>query len=171
MTNPVTPTAPGAEQPSTLAEMFPIPAEARALERFLGSWDVDGTLTVEGNPLPLTGEWHFAPAAGGWGLKGTLHARIEGLGAYEEDDLFGFDVETGLFHLYSLTNSGAVHDHEARWTSADILEFSYEGLQGGKPYRELGQVEVLDGGRLRAESTDYVDGELATSMDVMLRRR
>ena len=159
-----------AEAP-TLAELFPVPEQAQQLARFLGVWAVDGSLTVEGNPLTMTGEWSFTPAAAGWGVKASLHAEIEALGAYEEDDLVGFDVETGTFHIYSLTNSAAVHDHVASWTSENILSFDYEGLQGGKAYREVGRMEFLSEHRMQAESTDYVDGEVASAMHVTLTRR
>ena len=69
-----------------------------------------------------------------------------------------------------MTNSSAVHDHVARWQSADRLEFEFTGLQGGKPYREDGVVEFKSDGTLRATSEDYVDGELVTSMAVDLQR-
>jgi hypothetical protein len=154
-----------------LADLFPVPAQARTLERFIGTWSISGTLEVAGSRLGMTGEWRFAPAAAAWGVKATLSAAIEGMGAYEEDDLFGFDVETGTFHIYSLTNSGAVHDHPARWSSADVMEFSYDGLQGGKSYRETGRTEFLGADRIRVESTDYVDGALSTAMIVVLERR
>jgi hypothetical protein len=118
----------------------------------------------------MTGEWRMTPAAAGWGIAGTLHASIEGLGAYEEHDLVGYDVETDMFHIYSLTNSSAVHDHVARWRSADVLELEYTGLQGGKSYRETGTTEFMPDGSLRITSEDFVDGQRATSMSVMLTR-
>jgi hypothetical protein len=160
-----------AGQMPTLAELFPVAEQARALERFLGRWSVEGTLTVEGNPLRMRGEWLFSPAAAGWGVKGTLRAEIDGMGVYEEDDLVGFDVETGSLHLYSLTNSAAVHDHVASWSSADVFEFDYEGLQGGKPYREVGRAEFLGADRLQIDSTDHVEGQLSSEMKATLRRR
>ena len=93
------------------------------------------------------------------------------MGTYEEDDLVGFDVETEKFHIYSLTNSAAVHDHVASWTGPDVLEFDYHGLQGHKPYREVGRAEFLALDRLEIESTDYVEGELTSSMNATLSRR
>jgi hypothetical protein len=155
----------------TLAELFPVPDQARQLARFIGAWAVEGTLTVEGNPLKMVGEWIFAPSAAGWGVRASLRAEIEALGAYEEDDLVGYDVETRTFHIYSLTNSGAVHDHVASWASENVLDFEYNGLQGGKPYREVGRVELLAADRMLAESTDFVDGQEASSMEVTLTRR
>jgi hypothetical protein len=172
VTNAETAEVTGSEtEGQTLAELFPVPDEARKLARFIGAWSVDGTLTVEGNPLKMVGEWIFAPSAAGWGVRASLRAEIEGLGAYEEDDLVGYDIETDTFHIYSLTNSGAVHDHVASWTSENVLEFEFDGLQGGKPYREVGRMDLLAADRILATSTDYVDGQEASSMEVTLTRR
>jgi hypothetical protein len=159
-----------AEAP-TFANLFPIPDEARRLERFLGTWNVSGALTAEGTVMPMSGQWQFSPAAAGWGVASELRAEVEGMGVYEEYDLVGFDAETGLFHVYSLTNSGAVHDHVARWSTADRFEFEYTGLQGGQPYREVGTVEILADGGIRVTSEDFVNGEIATSMEARLDRR
>jgi len=154
----------------TFAEFFPVPDEARRLDRFLGTWRVKGVLTVEGDDLPMTGEWRFTAAAAGWGVAGALAAHVEGLGSYEEHDLVGFDIETGLYHVYSLTNSAAVHDHVARWRAEGGLEFEFTGLQGGKPYREIGAVEFRSDGSMHLTSEDYVDGTLASRMAVDLIR-
>jgi len=154
---------------ATLADIYPTPSECQALKRFTGAWAVEGTLSAEGATMPLTGTWSFAPAAAGWGVASMLRGHIDPLGAYEEDDLLGFDAETGLFHIYSLTNTGAVHDHVARWVTSDRLEFDYTGLQGGKPYRETGSVEFIDARTMRVESEDYVDGALSSRMLATLR--
>lgn len=154
----------------TLADIYPMPPECQALERFTGVWTVEGTISAEGAAMPLTGTWSFTPAAAGWGVASKLRGHIDALGAYEEDDLLGFDAETGLFHIYSLTNSGAVHDHVARWVTSDRLAFDYTGLQGGKPYRETGSVEFTDPRTMRVESEDYVDGALSSRMLATLRR-
>ncbi len=159
------------EQMPTLAEMFPLPDEAKSLGRFIGEWSIEGTLTIEGNPLPMTGEWTFTPVAGGWGLLAVMRSQVEGLGAYEEGDLIGFDKETGKFHIYSITNSAAVHDHVGGWTDENTFEIAYEGLQDGKAYRETAVMRVLPDGTLRLESTDYVEGDLASIIAVTLRKR
>jgi hypothetical protein len=154
----------------TFAELFPLPDEARHLDRFLGTWRVQGVLTVDGNDLPMTGAWRFTPAAAGWGIASELVAHVEGLGSYEEHDLVGFDIETGLYHIYSLTNSGAVHDHVARWRTDDAIDFEFTGLQGGKPYRETGTMTFRTDGAIHATSEDYIDGALASRMAVDLTR-
>jgi hypothetical protein len=170
MTNASTTNTAQAGGMPTLSELFPIPDAIHSLDRLLGTWRVEGTLTVGENPLRLDGRWEFTAAAAGWGIKAALRADVEGMGAYVEDDLLGYDVETQTFHIYSLTNSGAVHDHVARWTGADVFELTYDGLQDGKPYHEEGRVTFIPGGQMQIVSRDFVAGELASSMDVTLRR-
>ena len=157
-------------EPGGLDHVFPIPEEARRLARLLGTWAFTGSLTAEGNEMPMNGTWRFTPAAAGWGVASVLEAQIEGMGGYVEHDLLGFDAETGMFHLYSLTNSGAVHDHVARWTSDDHLEFEYTGTQEGKPYREVGYVRFTADGNLDVWSQDTVDGVIESVMAGSLRR-
>ena len=65
----------------------------------------------------------------------------------------------------------AVHDHIASWASENVLDFEYDGLQGGKPYREVGRVKLLAADRMLTESTDFVDGQEVSSMQVTLIRR
>lgn len=89
----------------------------------------------------------------------------------KEGDLIGFDKETGTFHIYSITNSAAVHDHVGGWTDERTLEVAYEGLQDGKPYRETAIVRVMPDDALHLESVDYIDGELASITAVTLRKR
>ncbi len=172
MTNTDTMNAAGEQQRMpALAELYPIPDGAIELRRLLGTWAINGTLAVEGTPLAITGNCEVAPAAGGWGLRVVFDADIDQLGAYHENDLFGFDAETGMVHLYSITNTAAVHDHPARWVTRDVMEFEYLGTQGGKPYREAGRMEFVTDERIQLESIEYIDGEVSSAMNVIMERQ
>jgi hypothetical protein len=154
----------------TFRELFPIPTEARKLQRFLGSWRIRGTLTVEGTPLAMSGTWTFEEAAGGWGVKATMRATVDGMGSYEEDDLVGFDVETGTYHVYSLTNSSAVHDHIGVWVDERTFTIAFDALQTGKPFREEVTVNFVSDRELEIHEKDYLDGQIVTMMDAVLRK-
>ena len=159
------------QQTGIIAEMFPVPAEAKRLERFLGDWSVEGSVTMEGNPARMTGSWRFTPAAAGWGVRAKLEAQVEGLGAMDEDDLAGFDAETGSFHVYSLTNTGNVHDHAGGWPDDNTFQMAYDGLQEGKAYREEVTISFLRADELEIHGKEYVGGQLISSTDVTLRKR
>jgi hypothetical protein len=154
----------------TLADLFPIPEDARKLERFIGNWTIEATLTLEGTPLRGNGTWLFERAAGGWGIRGRLEADFEGMGAYREDDLVGYDVETGTFHIYSLTNSSAVHDHLAKWEDGNTLVLEYDGLQEGKKYREEATCRFISDDEIHMQETDYVEGQTTMTMSLILRK-
>ncbi len=49
--------------------------------------------------------------AGGLALQCQMIGNIEGMGPYEESDLFAFDPHSGKVHLFSVTSMGDVHDH------------------------------------------------------------
>ena len=113
---------------------------------------------MEGNSMPVSGIWRFVPAAAGWGLRAKFEGNVEGMGRMEEDDLFGFDAETGKTHIYSLTNTGNVHDHVGGWTGADSLEFVCATTQDGKPYREV-IVCAFRGSEVAVTITEWVEGQ------------
>jgi len=52
----------------TLADIFPLPVEAKRLEVFLGNWNVAGTLTFMGKPFGIKGIAKFSSVAKGWGV-------------------------------------------------------------------------------------------------------
>lgn len=158
------------QQTDMVAEMFPGPEGAKRLERFLGEWVVEGSLTMEGNAAPVAGHWSFVPAAAGWGLRSKFEGMIEGMGRADEDDLVGFDAETGLVHIYSLTNTGNVHDHVGDWTGADTMEFVCETTQGGAPYREVITCDFTSPTSVTFHSTEHIGGELASTFEANLRK-
>jgi hypothetical protein len=153
-----------------VAELFPIPEQARTLERFIGEWTVEGTITTEGETGAMSGTWSFTRAAGGWGIHARLDGYLEGLGVLDEDTLVGFDAGSGVFHAYSLTNTGHVHDHPGGWVDADTLEFALDASQGGKPYREEISIRFTGRDELHIRGVEYIEGQVVTSMDARLRR-
>ena len=46
-------------------------------------------------------------------MKLSNKFEVEKLGAYDLDNLFGFDKETGKLHIYSITGMAETHDHIA----------------------------------------------------------
>lgn len=158
------------QQTDQVAVMFPIPEGAKRLERFRGDWTVTGSLAMEGNTMPVAGRWQMVPAAAGWGLRCKFEGTIEGLGTADEDDLVGYDQETGLSHVYSLTNTGNVHDHVGDWTSADVLELVYEGTMQGAPYREVVTCTFSGDAAVQLRSVEHVGGELVSVFEANLTK-
>jgi hypothetical protein len=150
--------------------MFPILKEAKDLGVFLGDWKVEGVMTFEGTPLKVAGRWKFDRAAAGWGLKATLKMEIEGMGLYEEDDLIGFDPSDGMVHLFTLTNTAAVHDHKGNWKNTRRLFLEYAGIQDGKTLTEEISVAFSGSEQFNIEEIDKLGGQVISTMDVTLKK-
>jgi hypothetical protein len=155
----------------TLSELFPLPESAKRLSVFVGNWRVEGTLTFGGNPLNVTGAWVISSAAAGWGVINIGRLEIEGMGAYEEIDLLGFDSGENLVHLFSLTNTAATHDHKGTWSDDKTLKLLYEGLQEGRKLKEQITIVFNNKDEWDISEVDTLDGQAVSTMDITLRRQ
>lgn len=154
----------------TLGDIFPLPSEASKLKVFLGDWKVEGTLTFEGKPFKVRGFWRATSAASGWGVLNVGKMEIEGLGAYEEFDILGFDPGEKIFHLFSVTNTAAAHDHKGKWSGEDSISFVFEGLQEGKVYKEEIEAKFRSPMEFTLYEKDTLDGQVISTMDITLRK-
>ena len=158
------------EKNPSLNELFPLPDGARRLQVFVGDWKVEGTLTFEGKPLKVKGTWKISSAAAGWGVLNVGRMELEGMGKYEEVDILGFNPGEKLVHLFSLTNTAAVHDHKGRWSDDTTLNFVYEGSQEGKKYREEITVKFHSPKEWSINELDSLDGQIISTMEITLRK-
>jgi hypothetical protein len=154
----------------TLTEIFPLPAEAKRLNVFLGNWRVKGTLTFMSKPCGVKGCARFSSIAARWGVLATAKLEIEGLGTYEEADLLAFDRNEKLYHFFSVTNTAAAYDHKGQWLYEDTISFIYEGLQDGKSYREELLIKILNQSEVTILEKDFVGNQITTEMNVSLRK-
>lgn len=100
----------------------------------------------------------------------TAKLEIEGLGSYEEVDIFGFDRGERMFHFFSVTNTAAVYDHKGKWLDDNGVSFHYEEVQDGKTYREELEVKILSPNEFVIQEKDSLQGQIITTMDVKLRK-
>jgi hypothetical protein len=155
---------------STLSELFPLPEEAKKLKIFLGDWMVEGKLTMEGKPFNAKGTWKFEPAAAGWAVLAKMKMNIEGMGNYEEVDIAGYDPGQDLFHIFSVTNTAAAHDHKGKWSDDKTLKVVYEGMQEGKKQREEITIKFNNPKQWSIHEVDTLNGQIISTMDVTLRK-
>ncbi|RXE56617.1 hypothetical protein ABH15_00010 [Methanoculleus taiwanensis] len=155
----------------TIRELYPIPAEIERLWVFLGDWHGEGVLKAGGDTMKVAGRWRFVTAAGGWGVRVSMESVIEGFGDYALDSLFGIDTETGTLHIYSLTNMAETHDHTACWSDETTLHGRYDGLKGGKPFREDFTIRVVRPGAMTLEYVERIDGLLDSTMTIHLTKQ
>jgi len=120
--------------------------------------------------LKVKGTWKISPAAAGWGALNIGLMEIEGMDAYEEVDIIGFDPGEKLVHIFSVTNTAATHDHKGRWSDDNTLGVTYEGLQEGKKYKEEITIKVHSPKEWSIHEVDTLDGQAISTMDVTLRK-
>jgi hypothetical protein len=88
---------------------------------------------------------------------------------YEETDLMGWNAADGLYHWYSVTNAGEVHDH---WGSCDgnVTTFQYQGVADGKLLVERITFTMVDARTMRIHATTTVGSEILNSMDLEITK-
>jgi hypothetical protein len=146
------------------------PVEARRLEAFLGEWNVVGTLTTEEGPAVVSGRWRFESAVNGWGVLGVLHTEIEGVGAFEENELIGFDANEGKIHLFSM-NKFAIRDHTGGWLDEVRLRVQWQVAQGSAHVIEAIEIEFATPDRMIGRVIETTDGVVVATTDLKISRR
>ena len=101
------------------------------LKKLVGEWKGNGTMTVHGDSLPITGRWHNELIAASYGV--LCQVRLTGIpGAEEfvECDQIGYDDLEQQFHMGSVCNFGETHDLRGDWQDEQLLvkddRMSYE---------------------------------------------
>ena len=153
-----------------LSSIFPLPVEAKKLGFLVGQWNIEGYLVFGGKRLRAKGVWMLSWAAAKWGVLNVGEMEIEGMGVYEEVDIIGFDAGERLYHLFSVTNTAATHDHKGKWLDEETLSFTYEGLEEKKPYREDIEIKIISPNELAITEIDVLAGETVSKMAISLRK-
>ena len=155
---------------SELADIFPLPVEAKRLHFFLGNWKVDGGLTFMGRTFGVKGDAKFSLAAAGWGVLVIAKLEIEGLGVYEEADILAFNRNEKTYHFFAVTNTAAAFDHTGNWLNDNVISFSYEGSHDGKKYKEELSIIIQDQNQITINEKDSIENQIVTTMDVTLKK-
>jgi hypothetical protein len=146
------------------------PDEAARLAAFLGEWSVSGSLTAGDSPASVSGTWRFDQAADGWGVRGQMHTDIEGMGAFEEEELIGFDAEAKQVHMFSM-NRYAVRDHVGGWVSDDTLLTRYSGRSDGTEVTEEISGEFVAPDRMVGRVVERADQAVVLTTDLIIQRQ
>jgi hypothetical protein len=133
------------------------PQEVKDMLSMVGTWKGAATLTMGADKANVKAAMSCQPAAGDWGLQCHTHfTGMPGGGAYLETDLFGYESGTKKLHWFSVTNMGEKHDHVSDGIKGNIIEFIHNGVQEGKPLKEVIRMTFSDNCHqfdLRSETT------------------
>ena len=140
------------------------------LEKFVGNWKVDIKFTMpDGNVLKGKGTWSFKSICNGLGVYMVLNADVSGLGKYEEHDLVGYSEE-GKVHVFSITTTGAVHDHAGTFKDDKTIEIVWKGLAEGKETVEAVTGTIISPNEIRFKEVDTVEGKPSLIGDYVLKK-
>jgi len=153
------------------SSIFPLSLEAKKLGIFVGEWNIEGYFVYQGKSLKVKGVWMLSWAAAKWGVLNVGEMEIEGLGVYEEVDILGFDADEKMYHLFSVTNTAATHDHKGNWLDDENMRLTYRGLQERKIYKETIDIKSVSSTELAIIETDELDGQTVSTMDITLRKQ
>jgi len=107
--------------------------EIDLLRKMIGNWTVDLKVKMpDGSMLKGRGTVKARELSMDRGVYTEVRLDVTGMGAYHEDDLWGFDEWERKMHFYSVTSTGAVHDHVGTWKNERTLEFHWEAYTRGK---------------------------------------
>jgi hypothetical protein len=141
----------------------PPPKETQGMSCLVGTWKGMGSMTMgkdKVDGVKLT--WTCRPTSGQWGVAcNAAFVGIPGMDKYEETDLFGYDPGSSKYHWFAVTNAGDTHDHVAGPAKGDTLEFVYNGVQEGKPFKEVIQMTFKgkNESMLDFRSESFLDGK------------
>jgi len=146
--------------------------EIEMLKSLVGDWSVDVTAKMpDGTSLQGKGTVRACELSLDRGIRTEMELDVPGMGAYHEDDLWGFDQWVKKMHMYSITSSGAVHDHSGTWEDDKTLHFRWEGIYEGKPATEDVVLTWAEDGEVRVHEVDTSEGQPGPVFDYVLRRQ
>lgn len=155
-----------------VASAEPLPKPVADLDCLVASWKGVGTVSMGADKAKLTATWDCKRTAAKFGVACVLRiVGIPGLPVYEETDLIGYEPNTNTYHWYSVTNAGETHDHVAKVPASDSAQFVFNGVQEGKPFKEVIDFTFSNESKnLKVKAETFVAGASTSVMDVALRK-
>jgi hypothetical protein len=133
--------------------------EKEQLRMLLGKWAFDATMTTGDGPISHgSGTIEVTETALGQGFLATIEGDLEGIGRFEEVDIFSFSEEEGKVHVFSVNSMGAVHDHVGTWVSDTKLMVEWSAQLAGGNKAEKTTFEWLGPDKLVVNEVDLTSG-------------
>ncbi|MCW3996579.1 MAG: hypothetical protein NWE98_10600 [Candidatus Bathyarchaeota archaeon] len=148
------------------------PKQLELLKQLIGEWNVGVAMKMEnGTVLSGCGTMTAKEIASGFGVSTEIDLDLEGFGMYTELGLWSFDRWTGKVHLYSVTSSGAVHDHVGDWKDDKTIELQWTGIYEAKDAKEEVTIKWEGTDEIRVFETDYAEGKVNLTAEYVFRRK
>lgn len=149
----------------------PKPApEIQRITALAGTFEGEASFTQAGKTVKFALHHQNRVIAGGFGLACHEEADIPGLGHYEAEDLFGWDVNSKTLHLFSVTNDPDTHDHAGRWSDATHATLRCEGQHSGQRMVEVLPLEIVGPNEYRFRSNVTLNGKPDDQFTAVMKR-
>ena len=106
------------------------------LMKFLGRWDADATLTLEGKTYKVVYSVNGKKTADGNGLDMDEWFTHADLGTLKGANLAGFNPYDSKIHWFSVDNMGTTHEHIGEWLTPDHLYIEHNSIRDGNNFVE-----------------------------------
>jgi hypothetical protein len=113
-----------------------MPAGVKNLMKFLGYWEANATLTLEGKTYKVLYWFNCKQTADGNGIYADEGFSNPELGTMKGANLVGFDPFDAKIKWFSIDNMGTTHEHVGDWLTPDHLFVEHFGTRDGKKYVE-----------------------------------
>jgi hypothetical protein len=149
---------------SALAQAPP-PAQQNLIQ-FAGNWKLDNAKLMIGDKT-LTGIYTFScfRVCENTGILAHEKFITKDSGTMSGENLIGYDLNTGLVHLYSIDNNGTTHDHYGYWINKNHLFVQYQGVVEGKMYVEQINMTFRNPDKLDLKLVGMLNGEIYSSAE------
>jgi hypothetical protein len=120
------------------------------LRQLAGEWKGSGSVTIQGQTVPLTAHWKNELVAAGYGLRCEIRIiGFPGAEEFAEVDQIGYDDYEQQFHLGSVCTFGETHDLRGEWQDDRLLV---------KDDRESFEARVVSPKRIKVRVVNAVGG-------------
>ena len=147
------------------------PDAVKNLEKFIGTWDGNATLTIDGVSHKFVYYVNCKMTSGGNGLRVMEWFTDKDLGSMKGDNLAGYNPYDMKIHWFSVDNMGTTHEHTGEWLSPDHLFMEHDGLQNGKSYIEKIDFTFVGKNEMSFKMRSTLDGADAGTGEAVFHKK
>jgi hypothetical protein len=150
---------------------YPKAMELRDLEKFVGMWDGNTTITVDTIPYKVQYHMNFRRTADGYGINMDEAFTDSALGELRGANLIGYGNDDKKIHWYSVNNMGVTYERVGQWNDSDNLVFTYATKKGEKKYDEVITYAFYANDEFTYQQRWFVDGKQIKQVFGKFKRR
>jgi hypothetical protein len=150
----------------------PLPKPVAEMDCLVGAWKGGGSVSMGKDTAKIDASWTCKRTSAQFGVLCTFHVTgIPGVSSYDETDLMGYEPNSNTYHWYSVTNAGETHDHVAKVSGGNTIQFVFVGTQQSKPLKEVIDLSFgKDKKSLTGRAETFLAGESTSVMDLKMRK-